>query len=167
MFIGPLSYEFYLLRYADIYLLLGIFELGLRRKIPVALSNHAQANGYSEWFDLVTKNNMNRAVIKKALESNSQKISGLEDYLPLSFWSYMFRREFYSVLWTPCLYQVFTGLNNPLSRDSFLMLAQRMRRATRIRNRVAHFNLVNSGNYDEEVDVLRWLINAMDKPMLS
>jgi len=164
MFIGPLSYEFYLLRFADIYFLVGNLEIMLRLKVPVALRSFAIENSYSEWLDVIPHNAKNKRAISKALESNSQKVLGVEDYLPLSFWSHLFHRDFYSVLWTPCLYKAFTGLADSLSWGTFLKVSQNMRRANRIRNRIAHFNFINAGDHCEEVAVLEWLINAMGGP---
>jgi hypothetical protein len=164
MFIGPLSYEFYLLRFADIYFLLGNLEIILRVKVPVALRSFAIENSYSEWLDVIPPTATNRRTLAKAFESNSRRIIGLEDYLPLSFWSHLFHRDFYSVLWTPCLYKVFSGLVDSLSWGTFLKVSQNMRRANRIRNRVAHFNFINAGYHFEEVAVLEWLINAMGGP---
>ena len=164
MFIGPLQYEHYLTCFADIYYLLGTLEIRLRRKLPIALSNLADANGYSQWFDVLPNTKENQRALATAFERNSQTIIGIEDFLPFSFWSHLFQRELYSVLWTPCLYKVFNGLRKPQSKSSFRCVSRNMRRASRIRNRVAHFNLANAGNHEEEVSVLNWLINAMGGP---
>ena len=164
MFIGPMQYEYYLKIYAEIYLLLGNLEIKLRQKLPNALSNFAQARGYSRWFDLLPKTPENQKALKTAIESNSQKILGVEDFLPFSFWTHIFQRELYSVLWTPCLYKEFKGLKDPQSRSSFRDVSKNMRRARRIRNRVAHFNLANAGDHADEISVLSWLINAMSGP---
>ena len=161
MFTGPLGYEFYLLRFADIYFLIGKFEIALRQKLPIALRSYAVENNYSEWLDMVPRTSTNQRALLTALESNSQRVAGLEDYLPFSFWSHLFHRDFYSVLWTSCLHKVFVGLGDSMSWGTFLKVSKGMRRATRIRNRVAHFNLVNAGDHEEEIATLMWLINGM------
>jgi hypothetical protein len=161
MFTGPLGYEFYLLRFADIYFLIGKLEITLRLKLPVALRNYAIENNYSEWLDVVPRTPANQRTLAAALENNSQRVIGLEDYLPLSFWSHLFHRDYYSVLWTPCLHTVFVGIGDSMSWGTFLKVSKNLRRATRIRNRVAHFNLVNAGDHEEEVATLKWLINGM------
>jgi len=161
MFIGPLGYEFYLMRFADIYFLIGKLEITLRRKVPVALRSYAVQNNHSQWLDVVPRTSKNQRAIVIALESNSQKVVGLEDYLPLSFWSHLFHRDFYSVLWISCLHKVFVGLSDSKSWGTFMKVSKNMRKATRIRNRVAHFNFINAGDYEEEMATLVWLINGM------
>lgn len=167
MLIGPLSYEFYLKRIADIHFFVGILEFKLRIKIPVALSSLSRTSGYPEWFDVLPKSDQNIVAISQALKRNSQSIVGMEHYLPFSFWSHMFQRELYSILWVPCLHRVFGGLNDPIHKNSFLAVSRNMRRASRVRNRSAHFNLINAGDYDDEISLLKWLIRAIDGPRAS
>ena len=163
MSLGPQSYEYYLLRYAEVYLLIGKLELTLRSKVITTLSNYSQQSGYSEWYEVVPKTVRNNQVIISAKNASAREKTGLELFIPFSFWRHLFRREYFLRLWVPCLHTAFSGLQNAVSLENYKVVCRKMKRANNIRNRVAHFNLTNAGAHDEEIDVLTWLISALGK----
>ena len=87
-----------------------------------------------------------------------------ESFLPFSFWRHLFRREYFAGLWVPSLHLAFLGIPNAATKASFKIVCRNMKRANNIRNRVAHFNLINAGDHEEEIATLLWLINAMEEP---
>jgi hypothetical protein len=162
MYFGPHSYEFYLLRYAEIYQLVGKLEYLLRIKVVTTLSNFCEEFGYKYWYELVPKTTRNIEAIRTAIQMSEGR--NMESYLPFSFWRHLFRRENFAGLWVPILHLAFPGIQNPNLKTNFNLACRNMKRANNIRNRVAHFNLANAGNHEEEVSVLNWLINAMGGP---
>ena len=162
MFIGPLSYEFYLKRYAEIYFLVGKLEVLLRINVVATLRDYAQRYGYGEWHQLIPSTPQNRESIAAA--TIASRGIDFESFLPFSFWRHLFRREYFAGLWVPSLHLAFLGIPNAATKAIFKIVCQNMKRANNIRNRVAHFNLVNAGDHDEEIATLMWLINAMDEP---
>ena len=162
MSFGPQMYEFYLKRYAEIYFLVGKLELLLRIHIVATLRDFAQKYSYGEWHQLIPNTPQN----KEAIAAAKIVSRGLdfESFLPFSFWRHLFRREYFAGLWVPSLHLAFLGIPNAATKASFKIVYRNMKRANNIRNRVAHFNLINAGDHEEEIATLLWLINAMEEP---
>jgi hypothetical protein len=162
MIFGPHMYEFYLKRYAEIYFLVGKLEILLRIKVVTTLSEFAEINGYVEWHQLIPNTPQNRESIAAA--KIASRGLDFESFLPFSFWRHLFRREYFAGLWVPVLHLAFLGIPHAANKASFKIVCRNMKRANNIRNRVAHFNLVNAGDHEEEVATLTWLINGMGGP---
>ena len=162
MSFGPQMYEFYLKRYAEIYFLVGKLEFLLRKHIVATLRDFAQKYSYGEWHQLIPNTPQN----KEAIAAAKIVSRGLdfESFLPFSFWRHLFRREYFAGLWVPSLHLAFLGIPNAATKASFKIVCRNMKRANNIRNRVAHFNLINAGDHEEEIATLLWLINAMEEP---
>ena len=152
MSFGPQMYEFYLKRYAEIYFLVGKLELLLRIHIVATLRDFAQKYSYGEWHQLIPNTPQN----KEAIAAAKIVSRGLdfESFLPFSFWRHLFRREYFAGLWVPSLHLAFLGIPNAATKASFKIVCRNMKRANNIRNRVAHFNLINAGDHEEEIATL-------------
>jgi len=155
-------YEDQLNRLSILFVMFGYIELELRKRIVVTLSNLAIEKGYSQWFLILPKNNQRAIAIRRAVKINRGIYSGLENYLPFGFWNELFNRKFYLELWLPALHRVFLGLQNPKTRASFSLIAGNIEKAHQIRNRFAHYNLKDAGNFEFEKEVLTSLIYALD-----
>ena len=162
---GPHFYEFYLTRYSEIYFLVGKLEFLLRTRIVATLGDFARRFGYAEWYQVVPNTAQNKEAISVALMAKQGL--GIAELLPFSFWRHLFRREYFAGLWVPSLHLAFPGIPSASTKGNFKVVCRKMKHANQIRNRIAHFNLANAGEHEEEIEVLEWLINAMDKPMLS
>ena len=155
-------YEFYLKRYAEIYFLVGKLEFLLRKHIVATLRDFAQKYSYGEWHQLIPNTPQNKEAIAAA--KIASRGLDFESFLPFSFWRHLFRREYFAGLWVPSLHLAFLGIPNAATKASFKIFCRNMKRANNIRNRVAHFNLINTGDHEEEIATLLWLINAMEEP---
>ena len=159
MYFGPKRYEFYLERYAELYFLVGKLEFLLRVNIVATLRDFSYKYGYREWHLVIPDTPQNRTSIAKAIKTS--KGLDFENFLPFSFWRHLFRREYFAGLWVPALHMAFLGIPNAVSKENFTIVCKKMKRANNIRNRVAHFNLINAGDHEEEIATLKWLINGM------
>ena len=162
MSFGPQMYEFYLKRYAEIYFLVGKLEFLLRKHIVATLRDFAQKYSYGEWHQQIPNTPQNKEAIAAA--KIASRGLDFESFLPFSFWRHLFRREYFAGLWVPSLHLAFLGIPNAATKASFKIVCRNMKRANNIRNRVAHFNLINAGDHEEEIATLLWLINAMEEP---
>lgn len=154
-------FEFQLRMYANLYFIIGVLETRLRTRIVITLSEFAQLRYYSQWIDVVPNTFGNMRSIRKALKKNRNQLSGLEDHLTFSFWRHLFDGANYTALWIPCLHKVFPNLDDPLSFKSYAQVGNYLARANHIRNRVAHFNFREAGEYEREKEVLFWLIGRL------
>jgi len=160
-------YEEHLNRLSILFVMFGYIELELRKRIVLTLSNLAIEKGYSQWFLTLPRNNQRAAAIRRAVKTNNGIHAGLENYLPFGFWNELFHRSFYLGLWLPALHRIFLGLQNPKTRASFLFIAGNIDKAHQIRNRFAHYNLKDAGNFEFEKEVLVSLIHALDPEFLN
>ena len=160
-------FEFQLRMYANLYFMIGVLETRLRKRILITLSDFSRSKNYDEWIDLVPTTFGNIRSIKKALKKNRNQLVGIEEHLSFSFWRQLFDGRNYTVLWIPCLHKVFPNLVNPLTLRSYAQIGNNLAKANRIRNRVAHFNFRQAGDYEREKEVLIWLIVRLGKAGLS
>jgi hypothetical protein len=154
-------FEFQLRMYANLYFIIGVLETCLRTRIVITLSEFSHLRYYSQWIDVVPNTFGNMRSIRQALKKNRNQLSGLEIHLTFSFWRHLFDGGNYTVLWIPCLHKVFPNLDNPLSFKSYAQVGNYLARANHIRNRVAHFNFRQAGEYEGEKEVLFWLIRRL------
>lgn len=155
--------ETQLRRYAVLYFMLGLIERELRKRVIVTLSSLANERGYSTWFSLIPQTEIIKRSIRKALKRNGNRAEGVEEYLPFGFWRRIFVGSTYISLWIPALHLVFSGLMRPLEKRSFDRVGTHLHRASQIRNRVAHYDIREAADFEQEKSVLMWLIHAMDK----
>lgn len=153
--------ETQLRRYAVLYFMLGLIEKELRIRVVITLSSLASEKGYSTWFSIIPQTEVLKRSIKKALRRNENRIEGVEEYLPFSFWRRIFIGSNYVALWIPVLHLVYPALVNPLEKRSFDSVGTHLHRASQIRNRVAHYDIRQAADFEQEKSVLMWLIRAM------
>jgi len=155
--------ETQLRRYAVLYFMVGLIEKELRKRVVITLSSLANEKGYSTWFSIIPSTEVLKRSIKKALRRNGNQTKGVEEYLSFGFWRRIFIGSNYIALWIPALHLVFPALVNPLEKRSFDRVGTHLHRASHIRNRVAHYEIRETADFEQEKSVLMWLIRAMDK----
>ena len=147
--------------YATLYFILGLIEIELRQRIVIAMSSLSAEKGYGEWVYVIPATKRNIQSMRVAFKKNSFQIDGIEEHLTFSFWRHLFDGKNYTSLWIPALHQIFTGLDNPLQKRSYAQVGNHMTKANRIRNRVAHYEIKKSSDYEKEKSILLWLIQKM------
>lgn len=150
-----------LMRYAILFFLLGVIETAIRARVVVTLSDLADSQGKKSWIDVIPNEPDRVQIIKKARKLNSGTDDTIEIFLPFSFWKNLFKGRYFTSLWSLALYRVFPGLTDPLSKRSFDQVCTKMHRASKIRNRVAHFSFKEAGRFEEERMVLIWIIQKL------
>ena len=155
-------YELQLQRFSELYTLFGYIELELRLRVVVALSNYAESKSYSEWFYVVPREKQFSIAIRQALKKNRGNYVEFERFLPFTFWKDLFHKKYFLLLWLPALHKAFLGLANPRNLDSLKSISRKLEHAHQIRNRLAHYNFQDSGNFETEKEVLESIITALD-----
>jgi hypothetical protein len=144
--------------------MLGLIEKELRKRVVIALSSFACEKGYTTWFSIIPQTEIIKQSIQKALRRNGNRIEGVEEYFPFGFWRRIFVGSNFISLWIPALHLVYPALVNPLEKRSYDQVGTHLHRASQIRNRVAHYDIREATDFEQEKPVLLWLIHAMDKP---
>ena len=149
--------------YGVLYYLVGVIEVRLRRKMIMTLRNIAKRKNRGEWFAVIPEERQFNNFLMRAINQNNGKIDGLEIYLPFLFWRNLFVSRNYTRLWTPVAHEVFSGLDDAISRSSFEAVQERIFIIHKIRNRVAHYDFEGATEFDDEKEVLLWFIEALGK----
>jgi len=136
---------------------IGILELRLRSKVPMALAE-AKPNQES-WFENLKLNEKGVEDLKRARQ---QKPNSPEDMLSLSFWRYLLSNRHYGDLWLPHLHKAFPKVDSPKSHRAFKAVDQAMNSSLRLRNKIAHYNLDELRAIEHSVKRAEWLIQVMD-----
>ncbi len=154
-------YEKVLLHFATMFLLLGVIERRLRRRIPTTLSEYGLTIGHGPWWNLLPENNSQKIRILRAISKNSGELKNFERFLTLRFWRDIFKGKWYRNLWVPVLHKVFSGLENPLDSRSYGRVVHHLEEAVLIRNRIAHYDETEIKDYLREVEMMTWLVNSL------
>ena len=67
-------------------------------------------------------------------------------------------------MWVPALHKVFLGLANPKNLESLKFISKKLELAHQIRNRLAHYNFQDSGNFEAEKALLESIVSALEAP---
>ena len=158
-------------RYGRSYLLLGDFELIVRKKMIVTLSDFAKGKGHTMWhegleFSDVGSQYLLRTINKAKSQARRDNVT-IESQVPLSFWRYLLISKHYSNLWLPALHLVFPMLDAPKERNSFHSISEKMGWALDLRNRVAHYNFYKISIIEAEETNLRSIISAMGEKLIE
>ena len=135
---------------------IGILELRLRSKVPMALAEAKPKQEY--WFENLSLNEKGVEDLKRARQ---QKPILPEDTLSLSFWRYLLSNRHYGDLWLPHLYKAFPKVESPKSHGTFKAIDQAMNSSLRLRNKIAHYNLDGLRSIEHSVKKTEWLIQIM------
>lgn len=145
-------------RYSEIYKLLGVIELELRTRVPNTLSKPKSTEPWFQYFEFDTYPNY---LLKIALKRNSDLINGVESYLPFSFWVRIFRLGNFEKVWQVRMFEIFPNLANPNSLKSYRKISKKLKSAQKVRNKIAHFDLVRISTKSPEFQDLIFLIEAL------
>jgi hypothetical protein len=135
---------------------IGILELRLRSKVPMALAEAKPKQEY--WFENLRLNEKGVEDLKRARQ---QKPISPEDLLSLSFWRYLLSNRHYGELWLPHLHKAFPKVESPKSHGTFKAIDQAMNSSLRLRNKIAHYNLDELRSIEHSVKKTEWLIQIM------
>lgn len=149
--------------YGVLYYLVGMVEVTLRERMIITLRNLALKRNRGEWFSVLPEEKQFNDFLARAILQNNGKIDGLEIFLPFLFWRNLFANRHYTTLWIPTGHQVFLGLRNQASHESFLMVQEKIVIIHKIRNRVAHYDFEGSAEFAYEREILLWFIQALGK----
>lgn len=137
---------------------IGILELRLRSKVPMALVERSPNQEF--WFENLK---LNEKGVEDLNRARQQKPNSPEDMLSLSFWRYLLSNRHYGDLWLPHLHKVFPKVDSPKSHGTFKAIDQAMNSSLRLRNKIAHYNLDELKSIEYSVKKTEWLIQVMDE----
>lgn len=140
------------------YFLIGLLEVNLRTQVPDALGKRFQEKERLNWYSQLQLNTQGGNSLNLALKINRKNP---ENYLPFSFWRYLFSNKNYGTLWLPSLHSIFPGVTAPKRIDSFRAVDKNMDTALRLRNKVAHFNSDEVKNMCFSQERVKWLLVNM------
>ena len=145
-------------KFSEIYLLLGVIELELRARIPSTLSISNQSIHWFENFEFDTYPNH---LLSKALKKTKGNPVGIESKLPFGFWVRLFRSKNFEMIWQGKLSDIFPHLPKPDSKKSYQSLSRRLLRVHKLRNKIAHFELIKLKSESQDVQDLIYLVRAL------
>ena len=140
------------------YFLIGLLEVNLRTHVPDALKGGFQRNNSLNWYSNLQLNKQGENSLNLALQINRKNP---ENYLPFSFWRYLFSNRNYGTLWLPSLHTLFPGVSAPKTINSFKAVDKNMDTALRLRNNVAHFKITEVRNMRFSQERVKWLLINM------
>lgn len=144
--------------YLRLYLLLGVIELTLRKVIPDTLSSGSTKPGHLSWVEIL-KRDKNRSREIETLEIGN--LGNLTERLSFGFWCRIFVPQNYVKIWLTGLYEAFPQLESNKSRQTYIQICNLFKRASRIRNRVAHFQMDRETSQKRDEKVLVELVQLM------
>lgn len=136
--------------YLRLYLLLGVIELTLREVIPATLSKGSKKQSEKTWLDVLMRDKF-RA--REIAELRIGDFENLTERLSFGFWCRIFVPPNYSQIWLTGLYDAFPNIGSDKSHKRYMQICNHFKKASRIRNRVAHFQVsrIHSNMRDEKV----------------
>jgi hypothetical protein len=138
---------------------IGKLELSLRNIIPITLSNLKSCQKNQEWPKTILLDLRSSDVLARAVEKNS---INPEDFLPFSFWRFLFSKKNYGSLWVPKLHRCFPNLENATSFTSFKEIDHAMDSTLRLRNNIAHYQINKLKNIRFSVKNVTWLLSQIE-----
>lgn len=144
--------------YSRLYLLLGVIELTLREVIPTTLSVSPKEKTGVSWLDILKRDKF-RAREIEALEI--ENFDNIAERLSFGFWCRVFVPHNYSKVWLAGLHDAFPNTDSRKSRHSYLQICNCFKRASRIRNQVAHFQVIRDTSNKRDEAVLNDLIQSL------
>jgi len=140
------------------FLQIGTLELSLRNLIPNNLSNLSNDLRSDDWPNHLALDFRSTEVLARAKLKDSQHP---EEYLPFSFWRFLFSKRNYGSLWVPTLHKCFPKLENPKSFNSFKDVDHAMDSTLRLRNNIAHYQISKLANMQFTVNRVSWLLDLL------
>lgn len=144
--------------FSEIYFLLGVIELELRARIPSTLSISNQSTHWFENFEFDTYPNH---LLSNALKKTKGIPVGIESKLPFGFWVRLFRSKNFEMIWQGKLNDVFPHLPKPGSKKTYQSLSRRLLRVHKLRNKIAHYELIKLKSESQDVQDLIYLVRAL------
>lgn len=144
--------------YLRLYLLLGVIELTLRKVIPDTLSSGSTKATQSSWLEILKRDKFRAREIETLKIENHRNLT---ERLSFGFWCRIFVPQNYSKIWLTGLYTAFPHLESDKSRQTYIQICNLFKRASRIRNRVAHFQMDRETSQKRDEKVLVELVQLM------
>ena len=144
--------------FSKVYLLLGVIEIELRSRVPATLS---RVNGNKFWYENFEFDSYPNYLIENVLKRRKGNPVGVESRLPFGFWVRIFRVKNFEMIWQGRINEIFPLLPKPNSKKTYDSLSRRLKRVHRLRNKIAHYELVKLKNQTQEIQDLMFLIRAL------
>jgi hypothetical protein len=144
--------------FSEVYLLLGVIELELRKRIPSTLSSINLSNRWFENFEFDTYPNF---LLSNVLKRTNGNPVGIESKLPFGFWVRLFRTKNFEMIWKGRMSEVFPYLPKADSRKTYQSLSRRLYRVHRLRNKIAHYEVIKLQSQSQDIQDLIYLIRVL------
>lgn len=144
--------------FSEVYLLLGVIELELRLRVPSTLSRDDSSINWFDYFEFDTYPNF---LLSNALKKNRGNPEDIESKLPFGFWVRVFRIKNFEKIWKEKLIYIFPYLPKPYSQKSYRSLSRRLLRIHKLRNKIAHYELIKLRSQSQEIQDLIFLIRVL------
>ena len=144
--------------FSEVYLLLGVIELELRLRIPSTLSSDICSIRWFEHFEFDTYPNY---LLSNALRRANGNPLGIESKLPFGFWVRLFRIKNFEMIWKGRMSEVFPQLPKPDSQKTYQSLSRRLYRVHKLRNKIAHYELIKLKSQSQDIQDLIYLIRIL------
>ena len=144
--------------FSEIYLLLGVIEIELRLRVPSTLGS---GDSSINWFDYFVFDTYPNFLISSALKKNRGNPEGIESKLPFGFWVRVFRIKNFEKIWKEKLIYIFPKLPKPYSQKTYRSLSKRFLRVHKLRNKIAHYELIKLRSQSQEIQDLIYLIRIL------
>ena len=144
--------------FSELHLLLGVIELELRRRIPSTLSS---SSNHFKWFEYFEFDAYPNYQLSNALRRANGNPVGIETKLPFGFWVRLFRVKNFEMIWKGRLIEVFPQLPKPNSQKTYQSLSKRLNRIHKLRNKIAHYELIKLRIQSQDIQDLIFLIKAL------
>lgn len=164
-----LAFEFYLYnaRLAKSFMFpIHICEVALRNAVNRVFNEHYTTGWWRQpaFRDLLTSES--RAGLDRAVDICKRKgKESADDIVPtlaLDFWSNLFRPEYEALIWKRHWEELLPG-----STASFEELGSRLRRITRLRNRIAHHESILHVNAQATLNEIHFVVAALSQDVLD
>ena len=144
--------------FSEVYLLLGVIELELRRRIPSNLSSGNLSNKWFENFEFDTYPNF---LLSNALRRANGNPIGIESKLPFGFWVRLFRTKNFEMIWKGRMSEVFPQLPKADSQKTYQSLSRRLYRIHKLRNKIAQYEVIKLKGQSQDIQDLIYLIRVL------
>jgi hypothetical protein len=146
---------------SHIYKLLGVIELSLRQLIPTTLGKIITDKPHAHWFEIFEFDTFLNKEFRRALVQNQGTRQNIEETLTFRFWVAMFSSQYYEKIWQKNLIFVFPNIPNPSSKKSNRSLYNRLAKAQKMRNTVAHYKISQLNDLPAERANLEFILFAL------
>lgn len=138
-----------LLSYSELYFLLGVIELTLRERIPATLSSNTSGKS---WIEVISLDPYRGDELSQILARNPENIP---NSVPFGFWCRLFTAKNFTTVWSRNLEPIFPEFSRKMSFSEFINICNMFKKLSKLRNRVAHYQIVSTQRQAQDMALLR------------